>query len=168
MSINMGRENWHFDSRHRKGSHMLWVYYIKNRESNPVHKLMSCIWYNTTSIVNLHQCPWWKEEDSAISRTKSHSYHPYQAEVNSIYVVFIVFTLVWKVSCCIKHDVEYWTCSHWNKHRYVCTLEELTLVDAITLLYKYKVIWNGNYTGIYTNFWIAWEEHLDVTIWIWC
>ena len=31
---------------------------------------------------------------------------------------------------------------------YVCTLEEFIVVS---LLYKYEVIWHGNYIGIYTN-----------------
>ena len=34
---------------------------------------------------------------------------------------------------------------------YICTLEEFILVEAFWLLYKMKVISNGNYTGIYTN-----------------
>ena len=54
-------------------------------------------------------------------------------------------------------------------------LKNLFLVDIVTLLYKYKVIWNGNYTGIYTNIWIAWEElsdaiitFIELFIWIRC
>ena len=42
---------------------------------------------------------------------------------------------------------------------YVCTLEEFIVVS---LLYKYEVIRNRNYTGIYTHVWIAWEELSDV------
>ena len=34
---------------------------------------------------------------------------------------------------------------------YVCRLEEFILVDVVTLLYKMEVIWNGTYTGLYTN-----------------
>ena len=32
-----------------------------------------------------------------------------------------------------------------------CTLKEFILVDVVTLLHKYEVIWHGNYMGIHTN-----------------
>ena len=33
---------------------------------------------------------------------------------------------------------------------YVCTLVEFILIHVASLLYKVEVIWNGNYTDIYT------------------
>ena len=43
----------------------------------------------------------------------------------------------------------------WNKQRRMYAhLKNLFLVDVVILLYKYEVIWHGNYTGIYTSIWI--------------
>ena len=86
---------------------------------------------------------------------------------------------LWSNLKVLQEGVEYWMSWNYNSkswnmfplkwtQMYVCTFEEFILVDEITLLYKYEVIWNGNYTGIYTNIWIAWEELLDVMISIRC
>ena len=47
---------------------------------------------------------------------------------------------------------------------YVCTPEELILVNVVALLYKEEVNYIGKYTGIYTHAtipWAKWELLLD-------
>ena len=59
--------------------------------------------------------------------------------------------------------VEYWIRFEWNKHR--CTyvnFVEIILVDVVTLLYKDEMIWNGNYSSLYTNATIDMRRLSDV------
>ena len=77
-------------------------------------------------------------------------YRPYGIRYQAIKVMQYPNTIIYKGLCGIL-DVFPLK----QTQMYVCTLKEFIRIEVNSLLHNLELIWNGNYTDIYTNILIA-------------